>query len=396
MTPRALSIGPLIAASILLLSACAARTAGDRAPAGPATGTPAAAEPPAAPSAEPSAQPPAAPSAQASEAPRAPITDPAAPSHDAMLTGYAYPYPVAYRAFRDQEQDLSLAYMDVQPEAGPARGAVLLLHGKNFSGAYWASTIATLRQRGWRVIVPDQIGFGKSSKPRAFQFSFQALASHTAALLDDLGVERVAVVGHSMGGMLATRFALMYPARTTSLVLVNPIGLEDWKRVVPYAPVSAQYQTELARTPDTIKQYMTQSYFDGDWKSEYDPLLEIQAGWANGPDRALMAWISALTSDMVFTQPVLYELGDVRAPTLLIIGQRDRTAIGKQLASKEVAARLGNYMELGQRAAKAIPGARLVPLRGVGHVPQYESFPAYIQALTGFLDQTSPKFPAKP
>lgn len=387
MTPRTLPVTLMLAASILLPIGCAGRPIADRATTEHATADHAAASPPATePAAEPVAEPTAEPAAQLTTEL---VTDPAAPSHDALLTGYDYPYPVAYRAFRDQQQDLQLAYMDIQPEAGTSRGVVLLLHGKNFSGAYWASTIAALRQRGWRVIVPDQIGFGKSSKPRAFQFSFQALASHTAALLDDLGVERVAVVGHSMGGMLATRFALMYPARTTSLVLVNPIGLEDWKRVVPYSPISAQYQAELARTPAAIKQYMTQSYFDGAWKPEYDPLLEIQAGWANGSDRELIAWISALTSDMVFTQPVLYEFGDVRAPTLLIIGQRDRTAIGKQLVSREVAATLGNYMELGGRAAKAIPGARLVPLRGVGHVPQVEAFSVYIEALLRFLDQPS-------
>jgi pimeloyl-ACP methyl ester carboxylesterase len=382
MHPRALSPLPLAAASILLASACAARTSGERATAEPTTAEPTTAEPT------------TAEHAPLAAAPSAPATPASAPGLDALLTAYDYPYPVAYREFRDQQQDLRLAYMDVQPETGPARGAVLLLHGKNFSGAYWARTIATLRERGWRVIVPDQIGFGKSTKPRAFQFSFQALASHTAALLDQLGVERVAVVGHSMGGMLATRFALMYPARTTGLVLVNPIGLEDWKRVVPYAPISAQYQAELARTPDAIKQYMTQSYFDGAWKPEYDPLLEIQAGWALGPDRELIAWVSALTADMIFTQPVLYEFGDVRVPTLLIIGQRDRTALGKQLVSREVAATLGDYLQLGPRAARAIPGARLVALRGVGHVPQYEAFPAYIQALIEFLDH--PSRPAAP
>lgn len=155
----------------------------------------------------------------------------------------------------------------------------MLLHGKNFSGVYWASTIVPLVAAGYRVVAPDQIGFGKSSKPEDYQFSFHALATHTRDLLDELGVSEVAVVGHSMGGMLVTRFALMFADRTSKLVLVNPIGLEDWKRMVPYVTIDEWYQGELKKTPEKVKAYMTTAYFDGVWKDEYQPLVELQAGW---------------------------------------------------------------------------------------------------------------------
>jgi len=305
---------------------------------------------------------------------------------DARLTGYPYPYEVHYYRFADQGQPLEMAYMDVKPSARMrGRGVVLLLHGKNFSGAYWQTTIAALVRAGHRVIVPDQIGFGKSSKPRHFQFTFQALALFTRGLLDRLRVTEVAVVGHSMGGMLAVRFALMFPDRTRQLALINPIGLEDWKRVVPYRPISWSYERERSRTPEQIKGYMAKSYFGGEWKASYDPLLAIQVGWTRGPDRDLMAWISALTSDMVFTQPVVYEFADLKTPTLLLIGQRDRTALGKDLVSPAEAAKLGDYPALGRRAAAAIPGAELVELDGVGHVPQVEDFDRTLRALRRFL-----------
>lgn len=174
---------------------------------------------------------------------------------DAALTGYAYPYPVQH--FRTQSQGLvvEMAYMDVEPVASQptvARPAVLLLHGKNFSGAYWKSTADALVAKGYRVIIPDQVGFGKSSKLKDFQYSFQELARLTEALLTEVGVERVAVVGHSMGGMLATRFALMYPKRTAQLVLVNPIGLEDWKRVVPYHSIDEWAAENAKETPERV------------------------------------------------------------------------------------------------------------------------------------------------
>jgi len=304
--------------------------------------------------------------------------------YDAELTAYSYPYEVHTRTFEAQQQTLRMAYMDVQP-AQPNGRAVLLLHGKNFSGAYWARTIEALSARGYRVIVPDQIGFGKSSKPRHFQFSFQALATQTRDLLDALGVSKVAVVGHSMGGMLATRLALLHPEHVERLVLVNPIGLEDWSRVVPYTPIDQTYARERENTREKVREYMRQSYFDGTWRDEYEPLLALQGGWAEGPDRDLVAWVSALTYDMIMTQPVVHDFGRISAPTLLIIGTRDRTALGKNLVPKEVARTLGNYEVLGKQTAEAIPRAQLVELPGVGHVPQFESFEGYLAPLLTFL-----------
>jgi pimeloyl-ACP methyl ester carboxylesterase len=277
-----------------------------------------------------------------------------------------------------------MAYMDVRPEHPNGR-SVLLLHGKNFSGFYWEATMRRLLDQGFRVVVPDQIGFGKSSKPEAYQFSFQALAENTRELLQQLGIARVAVVGHSMGGMLAVRFALLYPTLTDKLVLVSPIGLEDWKRTVQARSVNEWYAEELKATRDSIREYQKQAYYAGDWRPEYERLIEFAAGMTEHPDYSKVAWCSALTYDMIFNQPVLYELGDVKAPTLLIIGLRDRTAIGRAWAPKELAAKLGNYRELGRQAAAAIPGAQLVELEGVGHLPQVEAFEAYSQALLAFL-----------
>jgi pimeloyl-ACP methyl ester carboxylesterase len=310
---------------------------------------------------------------------------------DARLSDYAYPYDVSMRRFESQGEQLEMAYMDVGPPPGKANGhAVLLLHGKNFSGAYWGSTIEALVADGYRVIVPDQIGFGKSSKPRNFQFSFQELAIQTRALLSDLGVDRSAVVGHSMGGMLATRYALMFPDHTDTLTLVNPIGLEDWKTVVPYATVDQIYRNELKKTPASVKAYMQKAYFDGKWRPAYDPLIEIQGGWTLGPDHDLTAWISALTADMIFTQPVVYEFPLISVPVLLIIGTRDRTALGRDRVSPEIATTLGDYSVLGRRAARTIRDAELVELNNIGHVPQYEAFGDYITALKDFLWRRSP------
>jgi pimeloyl-ACP methyl ester carboxylesterase len=170
------------------------------------------------------------------------------------LENYEYPYEVRYIILNSQNQALRMAYMDVKPEK-PNGKSIMLLHGKNFNGAYWGKTAERLAAEGFRVVIPDQIGFGKSSKPEHYHYTFQQLALNTKAVLDTLGIEKISVLGHSMGGMLATRFVLMFPERTDRFILVNPIGLEDWKLKVPYQPVEQWYQNELKQSYGSIKKY---------------------------------------------------------------------------------------------------------------------------------------------
>jgi pimeloyl-ACP methyl ester carboxylesterase len=238
-----------------------------------------------------------------------------------------------------------------------------------------------LTEAGYRVIAPDQVGFCKSSKPQAYQFSLGQLAFNTHALLEKLGIQNATIVGHSMGGMLAVRYALQYPQATAQLMLVNPIGLEDWKAEgVPWRSVDAWYARELKTDSASIKKYQQDVYYSGQWKPAYDRWVEMLAGMYAGPGKQAVAWNQALTSDMVFNQPVVYEFPKLKVPTTLFIGQRDRTAIGKDLAPPDVAKGLGDYPALGKRAAALIPGATLVEFETLGHSPQVED-PARFNAV---------------
>jgi pimeloyl-ACP methyl ester carboxylesterase len=152
-----------------------------------------------------------------------------APAYGPELEGFDYPWPVSNDALTSQGEKLHMAYMDMKPSGPPNGKTAVLFHGKNFCAATWQGTIAELTAAGYRVIAVDQIGFCKSSKPAHYQFSFQQLAGNTHALLASLGLTRVIIIGHSMGGMLGMRYALMFPDDVEQLVLVNPIGLEDGK-----------------------------------------------------------------------------------------------------------------------------------------------------------------------
>ncbi|RLJ68690.1 pimeloyl-ACP methyl ester carboxylesterase [Lacinutrix venerupis] len=303
---------------------------------------------------------------------------------DIQLSNYQYPFAVSTLQLNIQNQDLEMAYMDVKPENYNGKN-IVLFHGKNFNGAYWKTTIDALTKEGYRVIVPDQIGFGKSSKPEHFHYTFQQLAQNTKTLLDTLGVNKTSVLGHSMGGMLATRFALMYPETTDKFILENPIGLEDWKLKVPYKPVEWWYANELKKSYEGIKKYQLVNYYDNKWKPEYDQWVNLLAGWTLNSSYKTIAWNNALTYDMIFTQPVVYEFKNITAPTLLIIGTRDRTALGKPLVSEEVRKTMGLYSQLGKTTQKAIPNAKLVEIENVGHLPHIEKFDSFIKPLIEFL-----------
>lgn len=309
----------------------------------------------------------------------------AASEYGGRLEGFDYPHPVSIFTLESQGQTLEMAYMDVAPKE-PNGDTVVLLHGKNFCAATWEATIDALGEAGYRVVAVDQIGFCKSSKPEHYQFSLHQLAANTRALLAHLDIERSHVLGHSMGGMLAARYALMYPQATNGLLMVNPIGLEDWQAMgVPWRSIDDWFAREKQTSADSIRSYQRDIYFNGEWEPEYDRWVDMLAGMYAGPDGERVAWNQALTSDMVFTQPVVHEFPNIRVSTTLFIGQRDRTAIGRDLAPEPLKSRLGNYPELGQRAVRSIPFSTLVSFDELGHSPQVEAPERFHNALLAIL-----------
>jgi len=314
----------------------------------------------------------------------------AQPTYDKPLGSameeYPYPFPVQYLPLTIEGEDVRMAYMDVQPAGGAATQTIVLLHGKNFYGSYFENTAKVLSEAGWRVIIPDQIGFGKSSKPD-IDYSFDQLATNTATLLNTLGVDKFAVLGHSMGGMLAARVALNYPDRVTKLVFENPIGLEDYRFKVPPLPTETVYEKEL-QTTDSAKIRQFLKNYVVEWKPDvFERFVEVRTRVTLGGEYPRWAKSAALTYQMIYRQPVVHEFPNIKAPTLVAIGQHDRTTLGRGFVSAETIKTMGNYPELGKKTAQAIPGAKLVEFPNSGHIPHLEVPEEYHKALVEFLSQ---------
>lgn len=286
------------------------------------------------------------------------------------LEDLPYPHPVAYLPLTMYGQEVRMAYMDVPPAAQPNGRTVVLFHGMNFFGEYWAETIEVLRKEGFRVVVPDQIGFGRSSKP-IIPYTLHDMAYNTKALLEKLGVSKVEIVGHSMGGVVGTRFAFAYPQLATHLVIVNQIGLEDARLQRPWRSTDDVYRANLARSyEDALKGL--QRYFVT-WKPAYEKYVRIHYGWTLSGEWPRLAMIRALLQQMVYLEPTVYERPHIKVKTLVLSGAEDGP----------------NFRAQAKQVADAIPGAELVLLDNVGHVPQMEAPDRFFPRLVQFLKSDS-------
>ena len=303
--------------------------------------------------------------------------------HAQKIQPVKYPYTVKYLDLKIENQPARMAYMDAPPTKKTNGKTVLLLHGKNFNGYYWKDVAARLTNEGFRVIIPDQIGWGKSDKPNV-HYSFHLLAANTKKLLDALKIEKMFVVGHSIGGMLATRFALMFPETTEKLILENPIGLEDYRTFVPYASFEELLKGEQAQTYESLKKYQ-QTYYPI-WKPEYEQYVQAQAENLIRKDFPQAAVANALTSLMAYEQPVVYEFKNLKMPTLLIIGQADRTVLGKNRLPKDKQNEYGQYPTLGKKINSEIPDSKLVELENVGHIPHVQVFDEFMNSVLEFIN----------
>lgn len=308
----------------------------------------------------------------------------AAETPGANLENFDYPYPVRWFDAESQGGAVRMAYLDIAPTAAANGRTIVLLHGKNFCAATWGETARALAATGYRVIVPDQIGFCKSSKPTGYQYSFHSLAELTRGLLDRAGAGPVTLVGHSTGGMLAVRFALLHPERVSQLVLVNPLGLNDTlAEGVPYADLGTLRAEEAKTDARSIKTYQLRNYYHGEWRPPYDRWVAMLAGQYASPEGDIVREAQARLSDMIQTQPVAAELPRLTVPTALIIGQRDLTAFRGGTAPDP--AKVRTVPQAAEEAVKRIPGARLVRLDGLGHSPQVEDPARFQRALAEVL-----------
>jgi pimeloyl-ACP methyl ester carboxylesterase len=290
-----------------------------------------------------------------------------------------YPYPSKYLDISVYSQDVRIAYMDVAPQGTPNGHTVLLLHGNNFGGFYFKAIIDGLTKAGFRVIAPDQIGYGRSSKPIA-PYNFNSQARNTWLILQHEHIEKVMVIGHSMGGMLAARFATQYPKAVERVVLYNPIGLTDGRYTQPMTPIDEAYKQALSADYQSIRASLGRyvAHNPTAWNQDFETYTRIRYSWTLSADWPRLAMVQALISQMLYGDPVVYDWAHIQVPTLAFGGADDMLAGTPAV-----------FQERMQSLAKSVPNGngRVLLLPGLGHVPHLEAPDRVLPPLVAFLKE---------
>lgn len=299
------------------------------------------------------------------------------------LEGFAYPYPVSMLPLSDDGEQLRMAYMDVAP-AQPNGRTVVLLHGRNFPSSYWAPVIRTLNEAGYRVVVPDQIGFGKSSKPWG-ELHFDTLARNTIALLDHLQIGKADIVAHSLGGMLGVRIARAYPDRVGHLLLAAPIGLEDYRFFVPPTPTGKIMENEDRLTADGYRKQLETNYSIKLPPDQITPFIDARFNIKGSPEypRWLRAFVSS--AQMIYREPVVHEIPLITQRTLFIMGADDHNAPGKPNAPEALRPKMGQNADLAKALAAKMANARAEAIPNTGHLVFLEAPAKFNELMLAFL-----------
>ncbi len=253
--------------------------------------------------------------------------------------------------------------------------AIVLVHGFGGSTVTWTETLPVLAAAGYDAYAIDLRGFGLSDKGFNADYHPPAQARRVLAWMDAAGLERAALVGHSMGGNVAAYAALAAPERVSALVLVDaailsqerawglPGTLIDGLLDAPFLRRWAQIALRRA-APDLFADLLRDATYNDavltpDLISSYERALRTPE-W----ELALLGMLRDADGD---TAPV----GQLRIPTLILWGVEDRWVLPSE----------------GVRLETLIPGAERVEIAGAGHLPMHEAPEAFQAALLGFLER---------
>lgn len=282
-------------------------------------------------------------------------------------------------------------------EAGdPENPTVMLLHGFGGSTVTWNQTIPALVDAGYHVIAYDRPPFGLSDKSPDIDFSPQAMADQTAALMDALDIDSATLVGHSSGGGIISYFAVAYPNRVDALVYVagavssGDITEEDQDAgdesdsSTPLGNMFSLIQNLDPNDPTSqrlVARFLTPEQFTNILRSAYHPDFDVPESTIIAYQRPLRVegWEAGLLAYFQYRgdniSPLdLQALGSLDTPVALMWGEQDTW----------VPITRGEWL-----LENVFPNASWYSYPDVGHLPMEETVEAFNTDLIDFLNNIS-------
>ncbi|HEJ6137340.1 TPA: alpha/beta fold hydrolase [Pseudomonas aeruginosa] len=238
-------------------------------------------------------------------------------------------------------------------QGGREGPAVILLHGLSARADRWRHNLDTLGAAGVRAMAIDLPGHGLAHKGVDFDYSAKGYSHWLEALLTELGLERVVLVGTSFGGLIAASYAADHPERVLGLMAVGAIGLvpsgpERCQRTVAWLQEMRRDQIRERMKRGVVDQSLiTEELVEEDWR------INNSAGAAEAFQALGQYYLNAIDADSA--APRVAALG-ARFPTQLVWGEFDQSVA----------------REYGERAQQTIPDATLHIVPDCAHFPYWE------------------------
>ena len=223
--------------------------------------------------------------------------------------------------FHGVSNELEIHYTDHPAQGdGDCLGHVVFIHGSGPGASGWSNfkhNVAAFQQAGYRCVVYDQWGYGKTSKPTNVDHTLDFFVSGLMSLLDGLGIDQAILVGNSLGGAVAMGAALAYPERVSKLILMAPGGIEARETYFAMAGIQAMVKYPMGSpefTRDVLAKLLELLVFD---PSVVDEEL-VQERWDTLQTQNAHVLATMQIPDL---SPRLSEL---KAPALVFWGSEDR------------------------------------------------------------------------
>lgn len=265
----------------------------------------------------------------------------------------------------------TVAYID----AGSGDKTLVLVHGLASNAGFWREVIPQL-EKEYRLIVVDLPGYGKSQKGE-LPIGMQYYADVIAGLIDELKLQNVTYVGHSMGGQIGITLSLSHPEKIENLILAAPAGIEPFDRGAGNWLSSVITHEGVVKTnEENIRRNLSGNFYR--WNDSNEWMVEERVRMAKAYDIYDFAHAVDKSVDAMLNEPTTDRLGDIKHRTLIVYGKNDNLIPNPYLNP----GRTVDVMKLGH---ELIPNSTLVEIDRCGHMLILEKPKEFADAVKAFL-----------
>jgi pimeloyl-ACP methyl ester carboxylesterase len=281
----------------------------------------------------------------------------------------SYPMPVSHLRVDGME----VAFSDV----GVGEPTLLLIHGLGSYMPVWQRNLPAL-SRAHRVVAIDLPGYGKSSKAN-YDYSMRFFARVVERVIDELQLQRVVLVGHSMGGQIALTHALRYPGRAEALVLVDPAGFERFgKGEGAWLAAAVDKEFVKATPPEAVYANVAANFWSMPPEARF--MVDDRLRIAGGEELDAYAYAVARSVWSMVHEPVVDRLAEVQVPALVVFGADDGLIPNPLLHG-------GSTRAVAEEGTARLAHGRLVIVPRAGHMVQFERPAEFDAAVLAFLKE---------